>query len=59
MKPSQVVALSSWFFILFILSGYVTEFLTPNVVNGSVLSFFILTGIFFGLLSTVIRKVEP
>jgi FtsH-binding integral membrane protein len=58
MKLSQTVALTSWFFITFILSGYVTEFLIPNLVNGLVLAFFVVTGIFFGLMSVVVRKPE-
>jgi hypothetical protein len=59
MKPSQFVSLSSWLFILLILSGYVTEWLTPNWTNGLVLAFFIFTAAFFGMVSTVVKKVDP
>jgi hypothetical protein len=57
-KPSVIVSLSSWMFILFILSGYVTEYLTPNWTNGGVLAFFIVSAAFFGLVRTVVRKVD-
>lgn len=59
MKPSQFVSMSSWMFILFILSGYVTEWLTPNWTNGLVLTFFCITAAFFGLVSVAIKKVDP